>query len=276
MGEVAMKDLELGDKVLTGKGSYEPVYTFGHRKPDFQMEFYQIHFDGATAPLEMTGNHMVMAVDDKGRTQATRADLLQIGDRLFHVESQNQVTVTDIQRAQKKGLYMPLTPSGEIVVNGVLASNYISISDTAPGVVEHSQMFFPMNEQTLSHWWMSPVRMLCMGVSSSFCSNGFEGSSAYEVKEEDKGILPWLLVGRHSAHVAEHQPTLVRFVMGVPTFFLFGTLNAVEHLFLGPTNAPFLFLMALVMVIIVKKRVTNGSSEFEKDAGYNLLSGNAV
>ena len=277
-GDVAMKDLELGDKVLTGKETYEPVYTFGHRKTESQMEFYQIYTDEISSttgggPLEMTGNHMIMRVDGKGgQAQATRADHLQVGDRLWHVEAQKEVTVTLIETAQQKGLYMPLTPSGKIVVNGVLVSNYISISDTAPGVVEHSQMFFPMNEQTLSHWWMSPVRMLCMGVYSGFCSSGYEGSSAYEVQEGDEGVLPWLLMGRHFAHVAENQPTFVRFMLGVPTFLLFGMFNVVEHAFLGPSYAPFLFTMVVVLVITMKKKLGNANSEFEKNAGYSLLS----
>ena len=249
-GVVAMKDLELNDKVLTGKNTYEPVYSFGHRKQDMSLDFYQIHTAESHAPLEMTGNHMVMLKD----AQASRADHLQAGDALWHVETQTEVTVTSIEKARKTGLYMPLTPSGQIVVNGILASNYISISDTHPGVVEHSQMFFPMNEQTLSHWWMSPARMLCMGVSSHFCSNGSEGTSAYETLEGDEGILPWLLMGRHFAHVAENQPTLVRFMLGVPTFLIFGAFNAVEHVFLGPSFAPFLVLTVVAASVFLKQK----------------------
>lgn len=270
-GEVAMKDLELGDKVLTAKNTYEPVYSFGHRKREQEMLFYQIYTQESSMPLEMTGNHMIMVVDDKGSTQATRADHLQVGDRLWQVESQKQVTVSMVETATKKGLYMPLTPGGKIVVNGVLASNYISISDTAPGVVEHSQMFFPMNEQTLSHWWMAPIRMLCMGVSSSFCSSGYEGSSAYEVQEGDEGILPWLLMGRHFAHVAEHQPAFVRFVMGVPTFLLFGMVNGIEHILLGPSYAPFLCFVVTILVFVAKKKAACDDSDFERNAGYSLL-----
>ena len=271
-GEVAMKDLKLGDAVMTAKNKYEPVYSFGHRKAEMMMDFVQIYTaDDAAGLLEMTGNHMIMVADNRGRGKATRADQLQVGDRLLNVEGEKQITVTLIEGTQKKGLYMPLTPSGQIVVNNVLASNYISISDTAPGVVEHSQMFFPMNEQTLSHWWMSPVRMLCMGVSSSFCSNGSEGSSAYETLEGDEGILPWLLMGRHVAHVAEDQPTLVRFVLGVPTFILFGLLNFVEHALLGPACAPFLLVIIAALAVATKKKFAAGS-ESKSEAGYSLLS----
>ena len=271
-GEVTMKDLKLGDKVMTAKNKYEPVYSFGHRKEEMMMDFFQIYTaDDAAGPLEMTGNHMIMVADSRGRGKATRADHLQIGDRLLNVEAEKQVTVTLIESVQKRGLYMPLTPSGQIVVNNVLASNYISVSDTAPGVVENSQMFFPMNEQTLSHWWMSPVRMLCMGVASTFCSNGSEESSAYETLKGDEGILPWLLMGRHFAHVAEDQPTVVRFVLGVPTFLLFGMLNVVEHALFGPACAPFLFVIIVALAITMKKKLANGREESNTGAGYRLL-----
>ena len=276
-GEVAMKDLSLNDKVLTAKNTYEPVYSFGHRKPETSFEFYQVMTARSDAALELTGNHMVMVLDNKGNAQATRADNLKVGDMLLHVESQENVEVTAVDKATMTGLYMPLTPSGTIVVNGLLASNYISISDTHPGVVEHSQMFFPMNEQTLSHWWMSPARMLCMGVSSAFCSDGSESySSAYEVAEGDKGILPWLLMGRHFAHVAEHQPGFVRFMLGVPTFILFGLFNTVEHVFLGAAYAPLLFTMTIIAVVVALKMKMSGSSEFERSAGYGLLSNSVV
>ena len=276
-GEVTMKDLELNDMVLTAKNTYEPVYSFGHRKPDTSFEFYQVLTARSENALELTGNHMVMVLDSKGNAQATRADNVKAGDTLLHVEDQENVKVISVEKATKTGLYMPLTPSGTIVVNGLLASNYISISDTHPGVVEHSQMFFPMNEQTLSHWWMSPARMLCMGVSSTFCSDGSESySSAYEVSEGDKGILPWLLMGRHFAHVAEHQPGFVRFLLGVPTFILFGLFNTVEHVFLGAAYTPLLFTMAILVVVVALKKKMSGSSEFERSAGYGLLSNSVV
>ena len=274
-GDVLMKELVVGDKVLTGKNNFQPVYSFGHHKENsIEMKFFQIYTDSsANDPLEMTGNHMIFVVDENGHANAIRADQVLVGDHVRKGGSSGEtVAVTKIETTQKTGLYMPLTPDGTIVVNGLVASNYISISDTAPGVVEHSQMFFPMTEQTLSHWWMSPFRMLCMGVSSGFCSSGYSGSSAYEVEAEDEGILPFLLMGRHFAHVAENQPTLVRFVMGVPTFLLFGMFNFVEHVFFGPSLAPFLFIMAIAFFITMKKVWTNNKSEFEQDAGYSLLS----
>lgn len=276
-GEVAMKDLNVGDKVLTGKNTFQPVYSFGHHKEDSaETDFVQLYTGDAgsskSEALELTGNHMVFVVDGNGKEITTRSDQVQVGDRLrLGGASGETVAVTQIDTIKKTGLFMPLTPDGTIVVNGVVASNYISISDSAPGVVEHSQMFFSMNEQTLSHWWLSPYRMLCMGVSSGFCDNGDAGASAYELGEADVGILPWLLMGRHFAHVAEHQPAFVRFVMGVPTFMLFGMFNFVEHTFFGPSMAPFLFIMVIAVAVVLKKKASN-ESDFQQEGRYSLLS----
>ncbi|CAB9504887.1 hedgehog protein A [Seminavis robusta] len=270
-GEVAMRDLKLGDKVLTEKNTYQPVYSFGHRKPDTQMEYLQIYAEGMPAPLEMTGNHMIMVKDGK-HTQAIRADRLQVGDRLVQVEAQNEVAVTEIKTAKKQGLYMPLTPNGKIVVNNVLASNYISISDEAPAVVEHTNWFFTflsMPEQKLSHWWMAPHRMLCMGVSSSFCSDGDDKRTASQMDEKDQGILPWLLTGRKLADVAELQPRIVQMTLfGLPAFIIFGLLNLVETVLLGPSYAPFLFLVTVAL--IMKNWVTGSNQDKDEEESEGL------
>lgn len=272
-----MKDLQLGDKVLTEKNTYQPVYSFGHRKPDSEIEFYQIYAEGMTAPLEMTGNHMIMAKDGR-HTQAIRADRLKIGDKLLHVQGQKEVFVTNIKTVEKAGLYMPLTPNGKIVVNNVLASNYISISDEAPGVVAHSNWFFTflsMPEQRLSHWWLSPFRMLCMGVSSSYCSNGDEMLTAHSKNVEDQGILPWLLTGRRLAEVAELQHNLIQMVVfGFPGFIVFGAFNLVETILLGPSIAPGLMVFLVACVVYakkMKKEIENRGEEEKTDLNEKLM-----
>ncbi|CAB9509960.1 expressed unknown protein [Seminavis robusta] len=82
-----------------------------------------------------------------------------------------------------------------------LASDHISISDEAPGDVAHSNWFFgflSMPEQKPPHWWLSPFRTLCMGVSSGFCSNG-DDLRAANLDKQDQGVLPRLLNGRKLA-----------------------------------------------------------------------------
>ncbi|CAB9508229.1 expressed unknown protein [Seminavis robusta] len=61
-GDIAMKDLQLGDRVLTASGTYQPVYSFGHYQTDHKATFLQIHTSidsSSSKPLEMTGNHLI-------------------------------------------------------------------------------------------------------------------------------------------------------------------------------------------------------------------------
>ncbi|CAB9520385.1 Desert hedgehog protein [Seminavis robusta] len=279
-GDVPMKELQVGDLVLTSDNhKYEPVYSFGHYTPDKTMEFVQIEYtttsgtgaaeeqDGNKQTLELTDNHMIMVLDDSNVARATRADKVQVGDRLWKVggATKEVATVTTITIDEKRGLYMPLTPSGQIVVNGVLASNYVSISDTVPSVVSTAQWFLPFaTEQTLSHWFLSPYRMLCLGISSSFCDvqqgNGGnkDQSTVSEDDKDDEGIITWLMIGHKMAELAELLPALVQaVVIGVPMFAIFAFFNIVETVFLGPAMAPCLFLLTAVLVAMVKKRQQN-------------------
>lgn len=240
-GAIAMKDLKVGDKVLTGKGHYQPIYGFGHFHETFHKDFLRIYtkFD-AKVPLEITGNHMVFVIRD-GQEQSIRADSLQAGDLLVHTTMGNAYgnsTITKITNIQKQGMYMPLTPDGTIVVNGLKASNYVTLADDAPMVVSNRGFFGLDSEQLMIHWYMAPYRMLCMGVSPNYCSNS-------NLNEE--GILNWLLFGRDWASYADEQNLFVRVViMGVPVYLVFSLLNLVEVVF-GPSLAPFFCLVAALI-----------------------------
>ncbi|CAB9502309.1 unknown protein [Seminavis robusta] len=60
-GDIAMKDLQVGDRVLTTSGTYQPIYSFGHYQTDQKATFLQIHTstNSSSKPLEMTGNHLI-------------------------------------------------------------------------------------------------------------------------------------------------------------------------------------------------------------------------
>ncbi|CAB9517995.1 Desert hedgehog protein [Seminavis robusta] len=221
-GRTQMKDLQLGGYVLTGNQQYQQVYSFGHRQEGGQSEtFFQIYTTSNDThshnpPLEMTGNHLIFVMDATDQTiiKTKRADRLQVGD--FLVDSNQQVIqVTQIASTLKSGLYMPLTPDGTIVVNGILASTYVSIDGEAPAVVETTGLFpFLSSEQDLLHWWLSPYRLFCIGVSSEFCSRGPRKQQA-----SDDGILPWLKLGRHLAKTVESKSLWVKVVIGAPIFW---------------------------------------------------------
>ena len=57
-GTIQMKDLAVGDKILTGSGKYTDVYAFGHYEPNKTTNFLQIYTQQHKAPLEITGDHL--------------------------------------------------------------------------------------------------------------------------------------------------------------------------------------------------------------------------
>ncbi|CAF3457608.1 unnamed protein product [Rotaria sp. Silwood1] len=91
----------------------------------------------------VSANHLIFDFDWDG---ARFAGKFRIGDRVQLIEN-NQVVPGEIIRIQlikQKGFYAPLTPSGTIVINGVLASNYATVSN------------HPLVHQVMSiyRWWI--------------------------------------------------------------------------------------------------------------------------
>ena len=123
------------------------------------------------------------------------------------------------------------------MVNGVKASTYVSFVDQGPTFLALRPYFGSFwSEQLIFHWWLAPLRMLCMGISSKYCS-------APETAHEDQPILNWLIFGREVIKFGEQQNVWVQvFVLGIPVMVLFGFLNLMEFLF-GAAIAPSMIAM---------------------------------
>jgi len=241
-GVIPMTELVVGDKVLTGKEQdrYEPVYGFGHINPDKPAEFLRIFTsNNAAAPLEMTGNHMLFV---RGKEHPVRSDSIKVGDNL-RADHGTFTSVTKIQTVTRKGVYAPLTPSGSIVVNGIVASSYVSMQDHAVEYAEFSNgAKIPFLTQEMGcHMSMSPMRMLCMGVSSSFC----------EVHDEE-GLMPWVRLGHMLLHWGMGFNVFVQALLCGLYFLVLAGINVIELVF-GATWSP-LILASLFAVRIVVKR----------------------
>lgn len=153
-GPVEMRDLQVGDRVFTGE-DYHTVYAFGHLDKAAKAEFLQIHTD-KDSTLEVTVNHLVY-VD--GRSAPVRADSIKVGDFL------QGAAVTKIGAVERNGLYAPLTTDGNLVVDGVKASSYISLDQ----IEDHA--FLGKHIQTFSHFGISPFRLMCTGFSPNMCQD---------------------------------------------------------------------------------------------------------
>lgn len=211
-GMVRMKDLQINDKVLVGTMSdqpiYQSVYSFGHQDRDSDHEYLRIHTrNHGSKPLELSATHLIHLYQQK---DPVRADSIQIGDMLISQSTAalgEPVQVTKIEKVTRKGAYMPLTKDGNIVVNNLLASAYVSVVENAPKIA--SRYRFLLTDESVLHWWLAPYRMFCLGTSSNLCQ---------VVNKE--GVLHWLDFGKDLVSLVDTWKPMYRF-LGVVALVLF-------------------------------------------------------
>jgi len=247
-GVVAMKDLQVGDEVLTdwAVNKYEPVYSFGHYHETATADFVKVQ-SSSKESLTLTPNHLVYA-----NGSPVRADQVKKGDRL------SSGTVSKTSVVSKQGLFMPLTPSGKLVVNNLLASTYVSMGDYAP-IQQHPLLKFWLSEDFLVHLWLSPLRAYCLGISSNYyCANN---QQSIRNMDGDAGIMGYLRLGKDVAEFSMHQNLLAQCVIGIPVFATLGALYVMECM-VGASLVP---LAAFLVAAYYLRRRSTGSSAKSSD-----------
>ena len=165
-GPTKMADLRVGDKIPTVSGEYQPIYAFAHRDTDTVLDFLRIHTQSARA-LEITKDHLVFVA---GQSSPVRAETIQPGDKLVLGSKQEEAMVTKIDTVKRQGLYAPLTADGTLVVDGIATSCYVSLLTTAQTHQEATTTELSwISQHQLAHMMLSPIRMACLGISSSLC-----------------------------------------------------------------------------------------------------------
>lgn len=171
-----MRDLEVGDKVLTGKNTYQPIYAFGHRDSKNSIDFIKLSF--GKSYIELSKEHLIYL---HGKFAAVRADTVKEGDMLL--QGSEPTKVTKVSKVHKKGMYAPLTSDGTIVVNGVKASTYVAFHTMSSNEeIKVRGVALPFVHQDLgSHWGMSPLRIACTLVrsDSSLCQGEHDTIDGY-------------------------------------------------------------------------------------------------
>ena len=234
-GSVSMKNLQVGDRVLTSSGAYEPVYAFGHKNPTESADFLQ--FKTAGSKLEMTGGHLVFL---DGKTNPVRADSVKVGDVLRTAEA--GAKITKISNVQRDGVYSPLTPGGTVVVDGIVASTYISLQKDADEHIElQGGISTFMSYQDFIHMTLSPFRMLAMGVSSTI-------ANVYT----EEGIPVYASYGMDFAEWANNQNIVVQAVLLLAVLSLAGASMVVENTF-GASVAPLALVAGAGAYAVMKK-----------------------
>lgn len=128
-----LSEAKIGDRVLVNKDNiYEPIIAFIHAKQDGFFDFLAIKIQSTmsntTYNLFVSANHLIFDFDLKDTRFAGQ---FRISDRVQLIEN-NQIVqgeIIDIRLTKQQGFYAPLTPSGTIVVNGILSSNYATVSN---------------------------------------------------------------------------------------------------------------------------------------------------
>ena len=209
VGWVAMKDLQVGDKVLTSSGDYQPVYSMFHSSKTKATPYLQIHTSHSqnstgVGPLELTANHMLHVV---GYDNPIPAWQVKVGDFVYvmeddeihdsrHTSSKSlslaaqphlrHARVMEIQNVIRNGLYNPLTPDGTIVVDGISASAYASFLGTEyihlfrqnstasvatfiTADIDSQDGWKVMSHQDFVHLLLGPYRFMCLYVSMDLC-----------------------------------------------------------------------------------------------------------
>ena len=222
-----MEQLMVGNRVLTANG-YQEVYGFAHNDNVTQATFLQIH-TREHKPLEISGEHLVFLA---GRTAPVRADSVAIGDDLR--DDNYGATVTKIDSVSRRGLYAPLTCNGNLIVDGIESSCYVSLQRDASEFVEFQEgMPSPISQHFMVHMTLAPVRILCFGVSSDLCKNG---------------IANFVRMGFAISEFSDKQACIVQIVIFFVHVAVFGSCHLLECIF-GPK---FALLAVLLLGPLVK------------------------
>lgn len=159
-GEVAMRDLKVGDEVLSWRSNhYQPVYTFLHRNELVKAEYLRVETNlSSSKPLEITRDHLLYV---QGKSSPVPAGSVVVGD-ILQGKGGEPASVTDIASIWRTdGVFAPATPDGTLVVDGIQVSSYVVLM----GMENH--YFLGLDTAFVQHMALSPFRFFCRWVSGS-------------------------------------------------------------------------------------------------------------
>ncbi|CAF5076881.1 unnamed protein product, partial [Rotaria sp. Silwood1] len=89
------------------------------------------HYRYITTSLFISPNHLIFLANDKEVNNAIFASQLHSGDHIKYVYK-NEIILDKIRNIYltiEESYYVPLTPSGTIIIDNVLVSNYASVNN---------------------------------------------------------------------------------------------------------------------------------------------------
>ncbi|KAK3590788.1 hypothetical protein CHS0354_038726 [Potamilus streckersoni] len=144
---ITIADLRIGHKVLSNAASgtleYSEVYFFAHLNPNVSNEY--INLRTFKQNIKLSPQHHIYIVRN-GHMKTIAAREVKIGDRILVLNKESlsflNESITEISISTEFGVYAPITMSGTIVVNNILASCYV---DLVPPVYSHP-MLWPLRQ----------------------------------------------------------------------------------------------------------------------------------
>ncbi|CAM4940028.1 unnamed protein product [Rotaria socialis] len=147
----SLVDVQIGDQVLVNRNNtIEPITSFIHAKRQGLFTFLALQIQSVVSNLSSTilvsANHLIFDYDSG---EARFAGKFRVGDRVQFIDNSEIVPgeIVHIQLTKQQGYYAPLTPSGTIIIDGVVASNYATVSNHA---LAHQLM-------GIYRWWIDLV-----------------------------------------------------------------------------------------------------------------------
>jgi Hint module len=221
-----MNQLKIGDYVRVNNDEFSQVYGFGHFDHDLETDFIQIIFEGTLAgeysPIEATSQHLVF-VERNDKQYIIPAGDVTIGDVLSGKRVQAFHTIT------RRGVYAPLTQSGEIVVSGVRASNYVN-------VLHFSLLLW--DQHVYAHAFFFPQRLFCRYFLPT-CKN--------ETYINGYGILSYITIGIGT--IVNHCGCFVTLLFS----FVCIPVVAVAYV-MDSMNYPLVAIIAAITLCVMMKR----------------------
>jgi hypothetical protein len=179
-GTLLMKELQLGDSVLTLSGDYKKVMafqTYSMPEPNKESIYLKIMTNTGNE-IVMTPRHMIFLCED--RSYPVPASNINVGDCLVVVQDDNngttttavaetEATVVNIEQVLLSGGISPLTEEGTIIVDGIAASCYSNPLDERDTYVRFFGVTTPIHRHIFTHALATPVLYFCDRVSSIPC-----------------------------------------------------------------------------------------------------------
>jgi len=197
-----INQLQLGDEVLTQTG-YENVYSWSHYNSEKEAKFVQL----LPSRVELSPNHLIFLKNGI----SVPAGTIKAGDVLLSGE-----VVASVRSVKRLGAYAPFTNSGTIIVNGQVASTFVSLQEESNVLLLNGDFSTGISHQWLAHAFEVPHRLWCSAMGCTKESYTVDGISTWVAAP--LRFFTWFL----------QLPMMLQLIFFIPILSLFSTFLMLE------------------------------------------------